>query len=169
MKKLTGIILLAGLCGGMAEIVWVAIYSAMTPVSGMEVARQISISVFPATTDSSAAAPVGIAVHLLLSVLLAGVFTMTVWLPFASKLRFVQAMLVAVAVLSGVWAVNFLVILPQLNPVFVTLMPYQITLISKMLFGLAMGGVIVQATTADKASAPELELFYGDSYSAAAK
>lgn len=39
MKKLMGVILLAGFCGGMAEIVWVAIYSAMTPTSGMEVAR----------------------------------------------------------------------------------------------------------------------------------
>ena len=139
MKKLMGVILLAGLCGGMAEIVWVAIYSAMTPASGMEVARQVSASVFPAMADSSAAVPVGIAIHLLLSLLLAGVFTVTVWLPFASKLRFVPAMLVAVAALSGVWAINFFVILPLLNPVFVDLMPYAATLFSKVLFGLAMG------------------------------
>ena len=139
MKKLTGVIFLAGLCGGMAEIVWVAIYSAMTPTSGMEVARQISVSVFPAMVDSSAAASVGIAVHLLLSLLLAGVFTLAVWLPFSRKLRFVPAMLVAVAALSGVWAINFFVILPVLNPAFVVLMPYAATLFSKVLFGIAMG------------------------------
>lgn len=169
MKRLSSVIVLAGLCGGMAEIVWVAIYSAMTPVSAMEVARQISASVFPAMADSSAAAPVGIAIHLLLSLLLAGVFTVSVWLPFARRLRFTPALLVAVAALSGVWAINFFVILPLLNPVFVTLMPYEITLVSKMLFGLAMGGVLVRAATAGKASAPELDLFYGDSYSAATK
>lgn len=169
MKRLTGVIFLAGLCGGMAEIMWAAIYSAMTPTSGMEVARQISASVFPLMADSSAAAPVGIVIHLLLSLLLAGVFTVAVWLPFARKLRFVQAMLVAVAALSGVWAINFFVILPLLNPVFVTLMPYGITLISKMLFGLAMGGVLVQATMAVKVPAPKLSMFHGDPYSAAAK
>ena len=139
MKKLTGMILLAGFCGGMAEIVWVAAYGAVTPTSGMEVARQISASVFPAMTDHPAAAPAGIAVHLLLSLLLAGVFTVTVWLPFSRKLRFAPAMLVAAAALSGVWAVNFFVILPVLNPAFVDLMPYAATLFSKVLFGIAMG------------------------------
>ena len=139
MKKLTGMILLAGFCGGMAEIVWVAIYGAMTPTGSMEVARQIGASVFPAMADSSAAAPIGIVAHLLLSLLLAGVFTVAVWLPFARKLRFAQAMLVAAAALSGVWAINFFVVLPVLNPAFIDLMPYAATLFSKVLFGVAMG------------------------------
>jgi len=93
---------------------------------------------------------------------------MAVWLPFARKLRFMPAMLLAVVALSGVWAINFFVVLPTLNPVFVTLMPYGITLISKMLFGLAMAGVLVQATMAVKFPAPKLGLFYG-AYSAATK
>ena len=139
MKRLTGVILLAGLCGGMAEIMWVAIYSAMTPTSGMEVARQISASVFPAMADASAAAPVGIAVHLLLSLVLAGVFTVAVWLPYSRKLKLAPALLVAVAALSGVWAINFFVVLPILNPAFVVLMPYAATFFSKILFGIAMG------------------------------
>lgn len=145
MKRLASMIVFAGLCGGMAEMVWVAIYSAMTPVNGMEVARQISASVLPAMADSSAAAPVGIAIHLLLSLLLAGVFTVAMWLPFARKLRFMPAMLLAMAALSGVWAINFFVVLPLLNPVFVTLMPYGVTLISKMLFGIAMGSGLAYA------------------------
>lgn len=70
--------------------------------------------------------------------LLAGVFTVAVWLPFSRKLRLAPALLVAVAALSGVWGINFFVVLPTLNPVFITLMPYGITLISKMLFGIAM-------------------------------
>lgn len=95
--------------------------------------------------DSSAAAPAGIAVHLLLSLLLAGVFTVAVWLPFARKLRFVPAMLVAVAALSGVWAINFFVILPVLNPAFVVLLPYAATLFSKVLFGIAMASGLAYA------------------------
>ena len=154
MKKLTGMIVLAGFCGGMAEIIWVAIYSAMTPIGAMEVARQITASVFPAMTDASAAAPVGIAIHLLLSLLLAGVFTVAVWLPFARKLRLAPALLVAVAALSGVWAINFFVVLPLLNPAFVDLMPYGITLISKMLFGIAMGWGLAYADGSRKVETP---------------
>lgn len=145
MKKLTGMILLAGLCGGMAEILWVAVYSAMTPISGMDVARQISASVFPSLEDTSAAASVGIAVHLLLALLLAGIFTVAVWLPFARKLRFAQVMLVAVAALIGVWAINFFLFLPAINPAFVNLLPYAATLFSKVLFGVAMGWGLARA------------------------
>ena len=132
-------IVLAGICGGMAEILWVAIYSAVTPTSGMEVARQISASVFPSLAETPVAVPVGIAVHLLLSLLLAGIFTVAVWLPYARKLRFATAVLLAALVLSGVWAINFFVILPVLNPAFVVLLPYAATLFSKVLFGIAMG------------------------------
>ncbi len=139
MKKLTSTIILAGLCGGMAEIVWITIYSTVMPISGMEVARQITASVLPSLADTSAAAPIGIAVHLLLSFLLAGVFAIVVWLPFSRKLQFARAMLIAVAALSGVWVVNFFVILPVINPVFVDLMPYAASLFSKTLFGIGMG------------------------------
>ena len=39
--------------------------------------------------------------------------------------------------LAAVWAVNFLVVLPVLSPDFVTLLAYPVTLISKLMFGLA--------------------------------
>jgi hypothetical protein len=45
-------------------------------------------------------------------------------------------------VLGAVWAFNFLVVLPQLNPDFVALMPPAITLASKLLFALAMARML---------------------------
>jgi hypothetical protein len=42
-----------------------------------------------------------------------------------------------VLILTAVWAMNFLVVLPHINPAFVHLLPYSVTLLSKMLFGLA--------------------------------
>jgi hypothetical protein len=39
--------------------------------------------------------------------------------------------------LATVWAVNFLVALPYLNPGFVNLLPYSVTLVSKLLFGVS--------------------------------
>lgn len=50
-----------------------------------------------------------------------------------------------VTALAGVWALNFLLVLPLLNPRFVTLMPYAATLVFKALFGLAMGAVLARA------------------------
>jgi hypothetical protein len=43
-----------------------------------------------------------------------------------------------------VWAVNFFVVLPQVNPAFVHLPPYGVTLISKLLFGLAAARVFAR-------------------------
>jgi hypothetical protein len=44
--------------------------------------------------------------------------------------------------LATVWAVNFLLVLPYLNPRFVDLLPYSVTLASKLLFGLAAATVL---------------------------
>jgi len=51
----------------------------------------------------------------------------------------------ALAALATIWAVNFLVLLPQLNPAFVALLPPAVTLLSKLLFALGMGGVLAGA------------------------
>jgi hypothetical protein len=41
------------------------------------------------------------------------------------------------AALIGVWAVNFFVVLPIISPEFALLVPYSVSLVSKVLFGLA--------------------------------
>jgi ABC-type transport system involved in cytochrome c biogenesis permease subunit len=41
------------------------------------------------------------------------------------------------AALVGVWAVNFFVLLPGISPAFIHLVPYPVSLVSKVLFGLA--------------------------------
>jgi hypothetical protein len=44
---------------------------------------------------------------------------------------------VSLATLAAVWAMNFFVVLPVVSPMFVNLVPYSVSLISKLLFGLA--------------------------------
>jgi hypothetical protein len=39
--------------------------------------------------------------------------------------------------LIGVWTVNFFVVLPIISPAFIHLVPYPVSLMSKILFGLA--------------------------------
>lgn len=131
-------VLLASLAGGVAEILWVALYAALSSVSGVEVARQVAATLFPSAADLAVAPILGIAAHLVLSLALAVAFACAVWIPFARRLDLPAAMVIAIAALAAVWAVNFLVVLPVLNPAFVTLLPYGASLISKVLFGVAM-------------------------------
>jgi hypothetical protein len=139
MKKLSSIIFVAGLCGGIAEIVWVALYSTVSSTHALEVAQQVSASVLPSLTNPSLMVAMGISIHLILSILLAWGFVMMVWKPVGQKLTFMPAMLLAIATLSVIWACNFFLVLPRLNPAFIVLMPYKVTFFSKMLFALAMG------------------------------
>ena len=132
------ILMLAGLCGGLAEVVWVASYSVATGLNGLEVARQVTATVFPTAADNSWAPLFGVVIHFVLSIGLAIAFGWIVWRPFSHKLNRVTGTLVGIAVLCLLWAMNFVVVLPALNPAFVTLMPYPVTLLSKALFGAAM-------------------------------
>jgi hypothetical protein len=49
-----------------------------------------------------------------------------------------------VALLMTVWAINFFVVLPVVNPGFVTVVPLAISFISKTLFGIAAAIMLVR-------------------------
>ena len=137
--------LLAGLSGGAAEVAWVGLYSNATETSGMIVAQQVTASVVPAAAGLPAAPLLGIAIHMLLSVVLGVAFAATIWRLAAPRLGAAAFLATAAGSLALVWAINFFVVLPMLNPAFVTLMPYGITLVSKVLFGIAMASVLLRA------------------------
>jgi hypothetical protein len=44
--------------------------------------------------------------------------------------------------LAAVWAINFLIILPLIDPHFVQIVPYSVSLISKLLFGVAAAAAL---------------------------
>ena len=144
-KSVLTIGLLAGLSGGAAEVAWVSLYSNATDTGGMIVAQQVAASVVPAAAALPSAPLLGIAIHMLLSVALGLAFATTIWRLAAPRLGAAAFMATAAASLALVWAVNFFVVLPVLNPAFITLMPYGVTLVSKMLFGTAMGTVLLRA------------------------
>ena len=135
-------IALAGLGGGLAEMLWVTIYSSLTHASGVAVAREVAASLLPTTADWVLAPLIGVGIHLVLSVALTAAVAWTLWRYAMPRLGAGTLMVSATAVLVTVWAVNFFVVLPALNPAFVTLMPYTVTLVSKVLFAIAMAGVL---------------------------
>jgi hypothetical protein len=128
---------IAGLLGGVAEIGWIALYQGVAGHESLAVARGVTQSLIPQLAATPAAAPLGIAFHMTLAVLLgtAIAFFAGKFLPQIVGTRWEPV--IVVGMLVGVWAMNFFVILPAINPGFVALVPYGVSFVSKVLFGFA--------------------------------
>jgi hypothetical protein len=134
----------AGAAGGVAEILWVGLYGAS--VGNVSAALPIS-SLIDAPVAS------GLAIHMLAAVALGVV------LAFACRARWLRERPVGneftllPAVLATVWVFNFFVVLPLISPYFADvhrsfteILPHPVTLLSKLLFGLAAAAVLNRAT-----------------------
>lgn len=132
---------LAGFAGGLAEIVWVTLYGAVTGTPVAPVARGVAISLFPALTAIPWSVTLGILIHMGLAIGLG--MALALAFRFASRgFRIGESVFgLTLLALAGVWAVNFLIVLPRINPAFVHLLPYAVTLFSKLLFGFSAASV----------------------------
>ena len=137
-------ILLAGLAGGLAEVIWIGLYSALTPVNAGIVAREVTATVFPSLADSVLAPVFGLGIHFIVSLSIALAVAWVVWRPLERYNNAALSLLAVVGALVVDWAVNFFIVLPLVNPGFVALLPHPVSLVSKILFGLAMGVVLLQ-------------------------
>lgn len=135
--------LFAGLAGGIAEILWVMTWSALTPLQASVVAREITHSVFPGMEQTGIAIETGLIIHLAISAVLGVVFAWTAGRFLARNYGNPGLLAGGIVLLALIWAINFLLVLPALNPAFVTLMPASITFVSKILFGLAMSLTLI--------------------------
>lgn len=143
-NELLYFICIAGLAAGMAEITWIAIYTSLSQQSSLYIAEQISYTI--AGKALNFAALYGIGIHIVLSILLT--FIIVLWVikshPYLlqSKPRLIAVMCL---ILSAVWFINFFIILPWLNPVFVNIVPYSVSFISKNLFALTLAFFLCKA------------------------
>ena len=135
-------VLLAAFYGGAIEVIWVAAWCAVTGDSAASVARQVTATLSPAASAGVLGIVLGIGIHFALALLLALAYVRLVWVPYARRWSEGAALAGALAALALVWAVNFLLVLPLTNPVFVALLPYPVSLASKLLFGAAMAGAL---------------------------
>lgn len=133
-------VLTAGIAGGLAEVLWVSLYASMSPVDGMQVAREVTATIFGSAAGAGAYAPVlGVLIHMGLAIAVAAGFAALLWRHVERRYGAAGVMVASLATLLAIWTVNFYVVLPAINPVFVVLMPLSVTLLSKALFGIAMG------------------------------
>jgi hypothetical protein len=133
--------MLAGIAGGLAEVGWIAFYGAATGAPTDLVAQGVVRSMFPVFGASHSSVWLGILIHLALAIALALglIFVIRLLLP-RSDTGYYETAVVLLA-LVAVWAVNFFIVLPYINPDFVGLLPYGVTLVSKLLFGLSAATV----------------------------
>jgi hypothetical protein len=133
---------LAGLAGGAAEILWVAGYGAVTSTPAAPVARGVTTALLPGLGSLSVAPAIGIALHMLLAVGLGIAVAAAMRAPLLRMVGGWSQSVLVVLVLGAVWSFNFLVLLPSLDPSFLTLLPYAVTLASKLLFGVSAAAVL---------------------------
>jgi hypothetical protein len=129
--------ILAGLAGGAAEVAWVMAYAATTGASSAAVARGVAIAVVPAGPNFPLAVELGIALHMLLAIGLGIAVAATFSAPVLRRIGSWPRSTLVVLMLGLVWAFNFLLVLPVLEPGFLLLLPPAATLASKLLFGVA--------------------------------
>jgi len=127
----------AGVAGGAAEIAWITLYAQFSGRDVAAVAEGVAASILPALGSTGVAFPIGIAVHMGLAVLLGAAIVLALRAAAPRLAGTSREPMAVIAILVAVWAVNFLVVLPVINPGFVELVPLGIALISKVLFGAA--------------------------------
>jgi hypothetical protein len=127
----------AGVAGGLAEIAWVTLYAGATGADPSTLARAVTTAAGVSALLPSAPVALGVTVHMSLAVALGiglsfgrRALSLHRW-DIASPFPFMLAALV------GVWVINFFVLLPGISPAFIHLVPYPVSLVSKVLFGLA--------------------------------
>jgi len=140
-RAIAGTGTLAGLTGGLAEVLWIWAYGSLGHADSASVARGVSRAVGMETLADPVV--LGIAVHMTLAAALgiALAFAMQPLLARWGRGRLVTYAAM-IAALAMVWAVNFLVILPVLSPSFVGLVPYEVSFLSKILFGVSAAAVL---------------------------
>jgi hypothetical protein len=131
---------LLGIAGGIAEVIWITFYGSLAGGEIADVARGISATVgaiLPGNPIIGAPALNGIVIHMVLAVAI-GVALIFAWRGLAAhRPAWINEFVFMLGALAVVWAFNFFVVLPLISPSFVDLVPYPVSLISKLLFGLA--------------------------------
>jgi hypothetical protein len=128
-------ILRAGLCigiaGGLAEIGVVWLYSVLKGENAAVIARHVAAAI----GLGGASASVGVAVHMVLAVALGICLSAMVQIVAGRHPNDSVLFTLMPGSLAIVWAINFFIVLPEVSPEFVLLLPYGVTLTSKLAFG----------------------------------
>jgi len=142
LARIAGRGVVAGAAGGIAEIIWILVYASATGTDAASLARGVTTATGVDLLLQGSPAAFGVAIHMVLAVTL-GIALAFSWTALSQR-RPMRANPYAVTTvaLAAVWAINFLIILPIIDPQFVQIVPYSVSLISKLLFGVAAAAAL---------------------------
>lgn len=132
----------AGLAGGLAEVVFMAVYSQAVGMSGPTILSLITATFLPAAfAFGQLGAFDGLMIHFMLSIIIGVSFGALQYFLHNNRASVSYPLVAAVgaAMLIGIWAFNFFVLLPRINPAFVAYVPLGPSFVSKLSFGLCLG------------------------------
>ena len=142
LASIAGRGIVAGAAGGIAEIIWIVVYASVTGADAANLARGVTTAAGANLLLTGSSVISGTAIHMILAVML-GTALAFAWNAFSQRWPKQTSPYAALcAALGAVWAINFLIVLPLLSPDFVQILPYPVSLISKLLFGLAASAVL---------------------------
>lgn len=143
----TGVI--AGSAGGLAEMVWVTLYAGVTGGDPAVLARGVTTAAGLNVFLPAHPVAVGVSVHMVLAIVL-GVALAAIWkLSGGGRFGSDNPYPFMLAILLDIWVINFLVVLPMVSPDFPHLVPYAVSLTSKLLFGAAAAAVVAAVPAFD--------------------
>lgn len=131
----------AGLAGGLAEIVWISGFMSVVGGDAARVASEVTATVAPSLGAASGAVALGLVVHMGLALGLGVLVAMILRSAFPRLAGTLTEAGILVLALAGVWATNFFVVLPIMNPAFVHIVPLPVSFVSKILFGVSAAAV----------------------------
>ena len=127
----------AGAAGGIAEIVWIFVYASATHADAASLAQGVTTATGLNLLLQGNSTGFGVAIHMVLAVTL-GIVLAFSWTALSRRWpKRLNPYAVMPVALAGVWAINFLIVLPLVDADFVQIVPYPVSLISKLLFGFA--------------------------------
>jgi len=133
-----------GLAGGLAEFSVIWLYWAQKGGDADILARYLASGV---GLDASPA--IGVAVRLVLAAALGIGLSAVMRAAARQPARDGLVFCFMLGSLAVVWAINIFIVLPAVNPAFVHLLPYPVTLVAKLLFGLAAAATLCALTPPD--------------------
>ncbi len=132
----------AGLAGGLAEVVFMAVYGGVAGMSGEGVLSLVTYTFFSASFSFGHIGAVsGLGIHLLLSAVIGFFFGAFMYALHrgADSASYGRVAVSGVVLLIGIWTFSFFVLLPQINPAFVSYVPLTAAFFSKLMFGISVG------------------------------
>ncbi len=129
----------AGIVGGLAEVAFMGVYCFVAGINAAEILRLITFTFFDVGVAFGANGHwAGLLIHFGLSLAIGLCFGLFARIAFGDDFSYFRALVWGVMALAAIWAMNFYILLPMYNGVFVMFVRPEAAFFSKLSFGVTL-------------------------------